>query len=76
MLLSLEQRYYWHRCPTDFVLYLHEFEAIFEKAVTSESGTQMGLFDLKTSGQKSRDLFKYDSIKDVDRTRVQIRLTY
>jgi hypothetical protein len=39
------------RGPTDFVKYLREFEAIFEKALIPESGVQMGFFDDKTSGK-------------------------
>jgi hypothetical protein len=44
----LENRH-WHRFLTDFVEYtgICEFEAIFEKALTRESGAQMGLFDEK-----------------------------
>jgi hypothetical protein len=37
-----------HRCATNFVDYLREFEAIFENAVTCKSGTQSKLFDKKT----------------------------
>jgi hypothetical protein len=32
-----------------------EFEAIFEKGLTRETGAQMGLFDENTRGRKSRD---------------------
>jgi hypothetical protein len=50
------KRYQWHRCPwysgvndtavqPTFVEYLHEFEAIFDKALTRESEAQMGVFD-------------------------------
>jgi hypothetical protein len=35
----------WHRCATNFVDYLRELEAIFEKALTCVSGTQGKLFD-------------------------------
>jgi hypothetical protein len=33
----------------------NNFEVILENALTRESGAQMGLFDEKTRGQKSRD---------------------
>jgi hypothetical protein len=34
------------RCATDFVDKLRKFEAIFEKALTCESGAQVGLFEM------------------------------
>jgi hypothetical protein len=37
------------------VEYLREFEAICKKALTRESGAQVGLFDEKTRGRKSHD---------------------
>jgi hypothetical protein len=36
------------------VEYLRQFEAICKKALTRESGAQVGLFDEKTRGRKSR----------------------
>jgi hypothetical protein len=38
--LCISQRCHWHGCATNFVDYLREFEAIFEKALTCVSGTQ------------------------------------
>jgi hypothetical protein len=37
------------------VEYLREFEAIYKKALIRESGAQVGLFDKKNRGRKSRD---------------------
>jgi hypothetical protein len=48
------QRYHWHRCATNFVDYLTEFEAVFEKTLTRVWGVQGNLFDEKTRGRKSR----------------------
>jgi hypothetical protein len=48
------QRCHWHRCPTNFINYLREFEALFEKALTGVSGTQGKLSDKKNRGRKSR----------------------
>jgi hypothetical protein len=44
----------WHRCATNFVDYLREFEAIFEKALTCVSGTQGSCLMKKNRGRKSR----------------------
>jgi hypothetical protein len=62
---------YWPRCPTDFVEYLREFEAIFEKDLTLESGAQIGLFDdcpfkpqLRGCIRHFRIRKKYDSISN------------
>jgi hypothetical protein len=51
--------YYGHRCPVSFVDYLREFEAIFEKALTSVSGTQGKLFDEKNRGQAVASLITW-----------------
>jgi hypothetical protein len=45
---------HWNRCATNFVEYLREFEAIFEKAWTCVSGVQGKLFDEKNRSRKSR----------------------
>jgi hypothetical protein len=47
------QRYYLHRCATNFVDYLREFEAIFEKALTWVSEAQGKLFDEKNQRPKT-----------------------
>jgi hypothetical protein len=51
-LLWQVQRCHWHRCAIIFVDYLREFKAIFEKALTSVSGTQGKLFDEKKQRSK------------------------
>jgi hypothetical protein len=45
--------------------YLIEFEAIFEKGLTRESGAQMGLFDEIIRGRKSRDTVPLSSVKEI-----------
>jgi hypothetical protein len=47
------QECHWHCCATNFVEYLREFEAIFEKALTRVTGAQGKLFDEKNRGRKS-----------------------
>jgi hypothetical protein len=45
----------WFKIGDFKVEYLREFEALGKRALTRESGAQVGLFDEKTRGQKSRD---------------------
>jgi hypothetical protein len=52
--LCILQRCHWHCCATNFVNYLREFEAIFEKALTWVSGTQRKKYDEKNRGFISR----------------------
>jgi hypothetical protein len=53
--------------PTDFIEYLREFEAIFEKASSRESAAQMGLFDEKepVSQVSSLGLFTYQPFPSI-----------
>jgi hypothetical protein len=42
-----------HRCATNFVDYLREFEAIFKKALILNQGPRGKLFEIKKTGRKS-----------------------
>jgi hypothetical protein len=45
--LCTSQRCYWHRWATNFLDYLQEFEAIFEKDLTRVPGAQRKLYSKK-----------------------------
>jgi hypothetical protein len=47
-----QQRCQWHRCATNFVDYLREFEAIFEKALTCMSQGLRGSCLMKKKRRK------------------------
>jgi hypothetical protein len=42
---------------------IFEFEAICKKALIHDAGVQMGLFDGKTRGRKSRDTVPLNKLK-------------
>jgi hypothetical protein len=59
---------HWHRCETNFVDFLHEFEAIFKKALTHVSGAYKScLMKKKTRGQKCRVRVPLNILNNVKR---------
>jgi hypothetical protein len=61
MICTIAHHCRWHHCANNFLEYLREFEATFEKALTRASGPQGKLFHEKNHGSKisCQGPFKY-----------------